>query len=529
MKTKFPVSLFLLSLVCAVGVSLACSLPALPSIIDRDEVSELIDEAVSKLDVVGTDIEDSVPSAPPMTPETTLHLTPIEGIDCTLFVAPDGNNDSAGSESLPWATFEYAAENAQPGDTVCFRGGTYATDDTHLYISGKPDALITFSAYPGEHPILDGRGTANEMLIFQADTAYIRISGFVIQNFRIWGIFLSGNNRHIYLDHLEVADGEAGIHFTYGESSEGPPAEGPVEYITLEDSIIHGSQYVAVDCTPGPCNYMTVSRVEIFGAGIIGESSYGADGLEFARGHHVIVEDSYIHDNGGDGIDLGSRDSEGHMEGIIVRRNIVARNRCNGIKVWAGGRIENNVIWGSGDSAIWAGTWHSTVEIINNTVAYNMWDRTYALRNWAVVVGYPEELAKPEVNLTMVNNIFAFNADPIEGGATGVYLGAGVQLTEGNNLYYSNLAGEITAYTSAGQEHWLTRQEIADGTWTSIKGGGAENLIVDPLFVSGWPDVDLRLQDSSPAINAGGADLATAVDILNNPRDAQPDIGAYEH
>lgn len=241
MKTKFPVSLFLLSLVCAVGVSLACSLPALPSIIDRDEVSELIDEAVSKLDVVGTDIEDSVPSAPPMTPETTLHLTPIEGIDCTLFVAPDGNNDSAGSESLPWATFEYAAENAQPGDTVCFRGGTYATDDTHLYISGKPDALITFSAYPGEHPILDGRGTANEMLIFQADTAYIRISGFVIQNFRIWGIFLSGNNRHIYLDHLEVADGEAGIHFTYGESSEGPPAEGPVEYITLEDSIIHGS------------------------------------------------------------------------------------------------------------------------------------------------------------------------------------------------------------------------------------------------------------------------------------------------
>jgi hypothetical protein len=133
------------------------------------------------------------------------------------------------------------------------------------------------------------------------------------------------------------------------------------------------------------------------------------------------------------------------------------------------------------------------------------------------------------VNLTMVNNIFAFNADPIEGGATGVYLGAGVQLIEDHNLYFSSPEGEITAYASNGQEYWLSRQDIADGTWASTIGGGVENLIVDPLFVSGWPDVDLRLQDSSPAINAGGADFAAAVDLLNNPRDVQPDIGAYEH
>jgi hypothetical protein len=529
MKIKFPKTLAVIILASILGVTMACNLPSLTQFIDRDEIGSIIDEAITVFDEADTNIDADFPASPPMEPETTVHLTPAEDIHCNLFVAPNGDDSNTGNENQPWASFQYAADNAQPGDTVCFRGGMYSTEDTSLYISGTSEALITFAAYPGERPVLDGGGSANELLIFRGNTANIRVSGFVIQNFRIWGIFLSGENHHIILDHLEIIDGEAGIHFTYGESSESPPAEGPVEFITLADSVIHGSQYVAVDCTPGPCNYMTISRVEIFGAGIIGESSYGADGLEFARGHHVVVEDSYIHDNGGDGIDLGSRDREGHMQGVIVRRNRVARNRCNGIKVWAGGRIENNAIWGSGDSAIWAGTWHSTVEIINNTVAYNMWDRSYALRNWSVVVGYPEELAKPEVNLTMVNNIFAFNTDPLEGGATGIYLGAGVKMVEHHNVYFSSVDGEITAFSKTGQERWFSRQEIGDGTWLAFLGQGTGSLVLDPQFIFGWPDVDLQLRPSSPAINAGAPELAPDVDILSNPRDDQPDIGAYEY
>ena len=358
--------------------------------------------------------------------------------------------------------------------------------------------------------------------------SHLRISGFVLRNFSIWGIFLTGENRHITLDHLEIEGGEASIRFTYGETTESPPAEGPVEYILLEDSLIHGSQYSAVDCSPGPCNHMTIRRLEIFNTGVSGESFYGSDGLEFGRGHHVLVEDCYVHDNGGDGIDLGSRDRDGHMEGIIVRRNHVVRNHLNGIKVWAGGRIENNIIWGQGNSAIWAGVFHSTIEIINNSVAYNMWDPSYAERNWAVVIGYPEELSKPEVNLTMVNNIFAFNADPLEGGPTGVYIGPGVELYEGHNLYFSKADGEITLDKGSGQEIWVTRQEIASGSWASISGGGEGDLNSDPLFVSGWPDVDLRLQPNSPAINAGDKEIATDKDVMDEPRDDQPDLGAYK-
>lgn len=529
MNTKRQKNYIFTVLTCVMGVLLACRLSAIPRIIDTDEIEAAIEEAVTAIEEAVTESEDVLPVLPQTAEEPRIPLTPAEDIDCNRYVAPNGDNSNPGNEAQPWASFQHAADSAQPGDTVCFRGGTYLIEETAIFISGTADALITFAAYPGERPILDGSGSTNEMLTIRGNTSYIRVSGFVIQNFRNWGIFLAGGNSHIYLDHLEIVGGSAGIRFTYGDSSEGLPAEGAVEYITLVDSVVRGNQDVALDCTPGPCNYMTISRVEIFGAGIIGESSYGADGIGFSRGHHVVVEDCYIHDNGGDGIDLGSRDREGHMEGIIVRRNLVARNRMNGIKVWAGGRIENNAIWGSGDSPIWAGTWHATIEIINNTVAYNMWDPAYSGRNWAVVIGYPDEIDRPEVNLTMVNNIFAFNADPLEGGATGVYLGAGVQLTEGYNLYHSNIAGEITANTSTGQEYWLTRQEITDSTWAALFGQGNGNLNIDPLFLSGWPDVDLRLQPNSPAINVGAADFATDIDILANPRDAQPDIGAYEH
>jgi hypothetical protein len=411
-------------------------------------------------------------------------------------VAPGGNDAHPGTEGQPWATFQHAADTAQPGDTVCFRGGTYATEDAHLTRSGTASAAITFIAYPGETPILDGGGSAGGLLILDQYTSNVRISGFTLRNFTIWGMELSGENRYIQLDHLDIGGGEASIRFTYGET-EAPPEEG--------------------------------RRVEIYGTGLVGQSFYGSDGLEFARGYPVLVEDCYVHDNGGDGIDLNSRDRAGNATGVIVRRNRVVRNHLNGIKLWAGGRMENNVVWGQGNSAVWVGTFTSTLEIVNNTVAYNMWDLSYSERNWAFVAGYPEEIASPPVNLTLVNNIFAFNAGPTDGGSTGIYLGPGTSLVrEDHNLYFSRVDGEITAEFITGRDPDFTRDEIANGTWNAFTGRGQGDVTTDPLFVSGWPSVDLNLQEHSPAVNTGSADGAPAGDVVGYPRDAQPDMGAYE-
>ncbi len=462
-------------------------------------------------------------AAPP--PSVTAAIAPVA---CTYCVAPSGNDSAPGAEAQPWATFQHAADTAQPGDTVCFWGGTYPTEEIHLTRSGTADALITFIAYPGETPILDGGNSTTELLILHRGTSYLRISGFTLRNFRIWGIELSGENRHIHLDHLDIGGGEASVRFTYGET-EGLPEEGPVEHIVLEDSTIHGSQYSAVDCTPGPCNDMVFRRLEIYNTGLEGEAFYGSDGLELARGHDILVEDCYVHDNGGDGIDLNSRDREGNVPGIIVRRNRVVRNHLNGIKLWAGGRMENNVVWGQGNSAVWVGTFVSTLEVVNNTVVYNMWDLAYSERNWVFVAGYPEFGSPPPVTLTLVNNIFAFNADPT-GEPTGIYLGAGVNLVrEDHNLYWSREDGEITAeFVSGRDDPDFTRPEVADGTWAASTGQGQGDVVADPLFVSNWPEVDPHLQAGSPAVNASSVEGAPSDDVEGHPRDDQPDIGAYE-
>ena len=460
--------------------------------------------------------------------ETTFNPPDLTPSDCTYFVSPEGDDHDSGSENHPWASFQKAVDTSIQGDTTCFRGGTYTSGDIHISNSGTWDAMITFTAYPGETPILDGNGTTSEIIVLEGGIDYIRISGFVIRKFRIWGILLSGDNHYIHLDHLDIDGGEAGIRFTYADSAEEPPVEGIVENVIVEDSLIHGSQYSAVDCTPGPCNHMSLRHLEVFDTGLTGDAFYGSDGIEFARGQHVLVEDCYVHDNGGDGIDLGSRDREGHAQGVIVRRNRVVKNHLNGIKVWAGGRIENNVIWGSGDSAIWSGSFDCEIEIINNTVAFNMWDLDYSKRNWAVVIGYPEEVPEPEVVVVLVNNIFALNADPMEGGPTGVYLGPGVALTkESNNIFYSNPEEEITFDIDG--EKGISREEISNGTWVLFSGQGLSDLTQDPIFVSGFPNPDLRLKSGSPAIDAGLTTFAPYEDIHFSPRDSAPDIGAYEY
>jgi hypothetical protein len=468
----------------------------------------------------------ALPSPRPTTP-AGLGVTAPSPVSCTRFVSPQGNDEGAGTAEAPWRTLQHVTEAVQPGDTVCFRGGTYPiAGSVRLTRSGTADALITLAAYPGETPILDGQKSAPDLLILDRGVSYMRISGFTLRNFNIWGLSLEGDNHHVHLDHLDIGGGECAVRFTVGDSGQ-PPHFGPVEDVVLEDSILHEPAYTVVDCTPGPCNRMLFRRLEIYGGGIGGEASFGADGLGVEKGAEIVVEGCYVHDNGGDGIDLNSRDRAGNISGIVVRRNLVANNQLQAIKLWAGGRMESNVVFGQGINPLTLGVYNSAVEVVNNTIAYNMWDQAYSARDYALTVGYPEE-GRPAVQLTLVNNVFAFNTGPEVGTPTGIYLGPGVTLVrEGHNLFWSREDCEIQAdFLEEGR--CFTQAEISDGTWAAASGQGAGDLVADPLFVAPWPEANLRLREGSPALNTGTPEGAPAVDVANSPRDGSPDIGAYE-
>lgn len=453
--------------------------------------------------------------------------TPIQVV-CTHHIALDGDDANPGTADAPWRGLQYAADTLEPGDTVCLHSGTYSDiEEVRVTRSGEADASITFAAAPGE--AVEIRGS----IYVTQDVSYINMVGFAVTGFRIWGITLQGGNHHFVFSGLEVGGGEAGFRFTEGDSGQ-DPAYGPVSDIVLENSVIHDAMYTAVDCTPGPCDRIVFRGLEIYGSGL--EAGYGGDGLGVERGQEILVEDSYIHDNGGDGIDLNSRDFDGNVPGIIVRRNRVARNHLQGIKLWSGGRMENNVVWGQGIDPVMVGKYPCTTEVLNNTIVFNMVDPAYSERGYVFVAAYPEEGISPPITLIMVNNIFAFNTGPQVGSPTGVYFGPGVTLTESNNLFWSRDDGEIQAEFVQGHDSWFTRAEITDGTWLQFTGQGQGDVAGDPLFSAGWPDLDAGLMSGSPAIDAGDNAFCPEEDIGgqvrpvdgNHDGDAVCDIGAYE-
>ncbi len=86
-----------------------------------------------------------------------------------IYVSPDGDDESAGTEEAPLATLKGARDKIREikkssglpvnGITVLFRGGEYFWTETVTFTdedSGTKEAPIRYSAYPGEEPCFTG-------------------------------------------------------------------------------------------------------------------------------------------------------------------------------------------------------------------------------------------------------------------------------------------------------------------------------------------------------------------------------------
>jgi hypothetical protein len=77
-------------------------------------------------------------------------------VDCTIYVATDGDDTAAGSILTPFRTIQKAAELAQAGDVICVREGIYQEFNIEFINSGTSTQPITLKNYPGESPVMDG-------------------------------------------------------------------------------------------------------------------------------------------------------------------------------------------------------------------------------------------------------------------------------------------------------------------------------------------------------------------------------------
>ncbi len=91
-----------------------------------------------------------------------------------------------------------------------------------------------------------------------------------------------------------------------------------------------------------------------------------------------------------------------------------------------------------------------------------------------------------------------------------------------NSIFYGDSAREYAEISSG--------PKVATVKHCDVQGGyaGTGNIDADPQFVSASVPFDLRLQASSLCIDAGTPNGAPPYDRAGNPRNAAPDIGAFE-
>ncbi len=486
------------------------------------------------------------------------------------YVAPNGQDSADGTLNAPWATLQHAADhpNLTGGDTVHVRGGTYRQRVTITRSGTDAAHPLTFAAYPGETPLLDGSTLTppddNTGLITIRDAAFLRITGFELANFRVsssaqspnkvpCGIFLHGashdieirgNNIHDISNHF--ADGNAFGFAAYGDTAE------PITGLVVADNEIHhcqlgNSESLAINgnvvgflvtnnrvhhntnigivaigyegtCTEDPAQDR--ARQGVIRGNTVWEctstanpaygNAPGADGLYVDGGTDIVIENNVSYQND-IGLELTSEHTNRTTDHITARNNFIWGNRIGGILL--GGAEPGN--GGSEYNQVYANTlWaNDTRADGNGEIQFNHWCHHNTLRHNLVFAGAQALLCSNPVGATISgkstnsDNRFDWNLWWAPGGAT------------------------------ASEWQWKNTPYTGFAAWKSSSAQDAHSLFTDPKLrrpaASGSTLPDLHLRSDSPAIEAGDPaakpeDDERDIDRLARLTGARMDLGADE-
>jgi hypothetical protein len=138
----------------------------------------------------------------------------------TYYVAPNGDDNNAGTLASPWQSIAKAQSVAVPDDTIYFRGGSYIytaaptactsmTATVSAITLNKPGSKgkpIRYWAFPGETPKFDFSQMTDNCRVkgFNVITSYVHLKGLEVTgapqqpgnllNNESWGIYIAGNN-----------------------------------------------------------------------------------------------------------------------------------------------------------------------------------------------------------------------------------------------------------------------------------------------------------------------------------------------
>lgn len=472
-------------------------------------------------------------------------------------VAPQGSNANPGTPGAPFASIGFALQKAYAGDTVFVREGRYG-EFVRFARSGSPTrGFITLRNYPGETPVIDGESLevsgGERGLVTIANRSYVRVQGFDLTRFRSYdtdvpvGILVRGAGEHIQLldnriseieTHKAGCDGNALGIAVYGDRapeplshvvlrgnavtrlktgcSESISLNGNVTHFEVAYNLVHDNNNIGIDVighegmAPDP-RYDVARRGVIVGNTVHGitssaNSAYpdgemAAGGIYVDGGRYVRIERNRVFDND-IGIELASEHAGHATHDVLVRNNLIYRNRSIGLAIGGyapdvGGtvncRIVNNTFYKNDTAMSWGG------EVV---IQYNARDNVFQNN-----IVYANEQA------VFINYYVASTPRP---------------LASDHNLFYTEVG------RSAGQWQWQGEYHEGLAGYMQASGNDRHSLFANPRFVAASYIRDFSLEHRSAAIDAGlnlGAHDFGDMDFRGRPRlhGAAVDVGAYEY
>jgi hypothetical protein len=230
------------------------------------------------------------------------------------YIAPYGTPDGDGSMERPWDMETALLKgDAEPGDTIWVRGGTYR-GTFESWISGTADAPIIVRAYPGERPILDAAG------------AYAGRGVLTIKRSHIWFVGLEIINSAP--GRVSQEPGSFPSDKTRGQGINVGSLEGEGVGVKLINLIIH-------DASQGVSAWQYAEGLEVYGCIIYNN---GWQGPDRAHGHGIYAQnlngtkrfvDNIIFNQFVYGIKIYGSD-DAFMKGFHVEGNILFNNGAIG-------------------------------------------------------------------------------------------------------------------------------------------------------------------------------------------------------
>ncbi len=413
------------------------------------------------------------------------------------FVSPSGSDGNDGlSEAKAFLTMQNAANKSQPGDTILVMNGTYTKADQNdnvvtLGNSGTPNAWIALMAYPGQKPKVQARNWQG----ISVQASYILVQGFEVE----------GDRDQITLDYALAeknnnsnpltAGNCMGVSEKYntnilshhviirGNTVSKCPGGGiytiKADYVTIEDNTVWGNSFYSPYDTSGISLYQ----------------NWNSDGN---TGYKMIVRRNIVYGNQNK-IPFIASDPDPAKRVITDGNGIIiddSRNTQNNSTLGAyTGRtlVENNIVFENGARGLHVYS-SDHVDIVNNTSYHN---------------SFQPETPEGEASTIEASDVRVFN----------------------NILVPRSDRVSITRYSSSAAEkatQVFERNLVFGGL--GFDADKTKNLIgIDPKFVD-LSTKNFRLQNDSPAIDAGSSSLSAKDDIEGKPRPlgAGIDLGAYE-